>query len=75
MHVTKKNETHFKVLFRFINWNASFTSNTEPYEPTPRVFPVDATSSKKYCCNLEFFQKFPDQLTLLAMIWYQNALK
>ncbi len=43
----------------------SLTSNTEPYEPVPSVFPVGTTWSKKYCCNLE---SLLDQPGLLAMV-------
>ncbi len=44
------------------------TSNTEPYEPVPSVFPVGTTWSKKYCCNLESLLKVLDQPCLLAMV-------
>ncbi len=44
------------------------TSNTEPYDPVPSVFPVGTTWSKKYCCNLESLLKVLDQPRLLAIV-------
>ncbi len=46
----------------------SLTSNTEPYEPVPSVFPVGSTWFKKYSCNLESLLKDLDQPGLLAMV-------
>ncbi len=50
------------------------TSNTEPYEPVPSIFPVGTTWSKKYCCNLESLLKVLDQPCLLAMVSSNPAI-
>ncbi len=49
-------------------YKLELTSNTDPYEPVPSVFPVGTTWSNKYCCNLESLLKALDQPCLLAMV-------
>ncbi len=57
-------------MFNFARFEFSklLTSNTEPYEPVPSVFPVGTTRSKKYCCNLESLLKVLNQVCLLAIV-------